>query len=375
MDLEGKNNNINLFLHKLILMRIALAWWGTGWHVMPIQSLVKFINNTYPRKYSFFWFGEKKSLEETTCIALQKIVPQLSFLPIYSGKRRREKWFMSFLRNCKDLLLLVIGICQSLWLLRKKHIDVIFCKGWYVSLPVVIAGWMWRKKIILHESDTTPGLANRICSRFATTIFTWFSDVFPWKEKVIGQILDDDLVWYELAIKDDKDIAAKTHILVTWWSQWSESIYLTLHKIIDVISSSNVHVHIIFGTKNTQHKVLFDGYENITGYDFIDQKVMWGLLDMCDVAITRGGTTSLAEQELFGIKKIIIPIPRTHDQAKNATYYKVHHDDIVLDQYSNTFVEELQNALQKYIWYKKLGYVSPLDKIQQTKMRLLVSME
>ena len=49
---------------------------------------------------------------------------------------------------------------------------------------------------------------------------------------------------------------------------------------------------------------------------------MGNLLVKCDVAITRGGTTSLAEQEIFGIKKIIIPIPRTHDQLKNAQYYQ-----------------------------------------------------
>jgi UDP-N-acetylglucosamine:LPS N-acetylglucosamine transferase len=76
-------------------------------------------------------------------------------------------------------------------------------------------------------------------------------------------------------------------------------------------------------------------------------------LDLCDIAITRGGTTSLAEQELFGIKKIIIPIPRTHDQAKNAEYYKTHHDDIVLDQYANSFIDNLRNAIEHCIGYKK----------------------
>ena len=66
----------------------------------------------------------------------------------------------------------------------------------------------------------------------------------------------------------------------------------------------------------------FAKFDFVYVYSFVDQKTMGNLLVKCDVAITRGGTTSLAEQEIFGIKKIIIPIPRTHDQLKNAQYYQ-----------------------------------------------------
>ena len=59
---------------------------------------------------------------------------------------------------------------------------------------------------------------------------------------------------------------------------------------------------------------------------------MGELFAICDIAITRGGTTSLAEQNLYDIKQIIVPIPRTHDQYDNAKRYVQHKKDIMIDQ-------------------------------------------
>lgn len=110
----------------------------------------------------------------------------------------------------------MVGIGKCLWLLQKHNIDVIFCKGGYVSLPVVIAGKMLKKRIILHESDTQAGLSNKICAKFATTIFTGFAGVFPGKEIVVGQILSEDLI-QNPQFKDHNSTSNNetTHILVT----------------------------------------------------------------------------------------------------------------------------------------------------------------
>lgn len=101
---------------------------------------------------------------------------------------------MELAKNVADLGRIIYGTFQCLRLLTKNNIDVIFCKGGYVSLPVVVAGWILRKKIILHESDTKAGLSNKICARFSNQIFTGFAGVFLDKERVVGQILSNDLV-------------------------------------------------------------------------------------------------------------------------------------------------------------------------------------
>lgn len=79
---------------------------------------------------------------------------------------------------------------------------------------------------------------------------------------------------------------------------------------------------------------------------------MGELLSLCDVAITRAGTTSLAEEKLFGLKLIMIPIPRTHDQMKNAEYYEQHFHDILVKQ-DDSFVLSLPAALEKVQGHKK----------------------
>ena len=143
-------------------MRIAFAWWGTGWHVFPVQSLIKYLFRYYPTQYDLFWFGEKPSLEREiyqklasdflvddahmrTSLPSQKgatrnpMYRAFLFFRIFSGKRRREKEIFAIVRNIFGLFLLLVGIFQSLFYLLRWKIDKVFCKWWYVSLPVVIA--------------------------------------------------------------------------------------------------------------------------------------------------------------------------------------------------------------------------------------------
>lgn len=106
------------------------------------------------------------------------------------------------------------------------------------------------------------------------------------------------------------------------------------------------------GTKNTGLRSLFEGLKNVTCYDFVSQKEMGELLTRCDVAITRAGTTSLAEEKLFGLKLVMIPIPWTHDQMLNARYYEKHHQDILVKQ-DDSFLLNLPSALDRIQGYKK----------------------
>jgi UDP-N-acetylglucosamine--N-acetylmuramyl-(pentapeptide) pyrophosphoryl-undecaprenol N-acetylglucosamine transferase len=82
----------------------------------------------------------------------------------------------------------VIGILQSIAILLREKPNAIFSKGGYVSLPVALAGWTLRIPIYFHESDSIPGLANRIVAKFATGIFSAFpeADNFFEQRKILG---------------------------------------------------------------------------------------------------------------------------------------------------------------------------------------------
>lgn len=162
--------------------KIARAGGGTGGHTYPIQSLIQYAETTpaFQGKVSrHFRFGTAESLEEKTAHQLQKKIKNLTFLPLVSGKWRREKNCSAFVKNIGDCCRLLWGICQSLYYLRKYQIDKVFCKGGYVALPVVFAAKLLGKEIYVHESDTRPGIVNRIASRLARVNFTGFPQVLP----------------------------------------------------------------------------------------------------------------------------------------------------------------------------------------------------
>ena len=295
----------------------------------------------------------------------KSLVPMV-FLPILSGKLRRQPDFKEILLNIADLFKFMIWIFQSLWYIYTNKIDVVFCKWGYVALPVVIAAKMLGRKILVHESDTKSWLVNKIAAKFADHIYTWF----PWvlaREQVVGQIISDDIVTEDFwrlnqKIPEDK----KTTILVNLGSLGSASVHDALMYIFEEYPEFlvNYEWHIILGSLNANYENKYndivtaasstsDNLSNcpydITTYLFVDQKKMWELLYICDISICRWGTTTLAEQKLFGIKQLIIPIPRTHDQAKNAKYYESHFDDIYIKQDKNTNIL-WDNIYNEIIW-------------------------
>lgn len=160
---------------------IVMAGGGTGGHVFPIKSLILYQqehSDLTKQVEAIYRFGTKNSLEEESCLELQKKQKNLFFISIVSGKFRREKTFRSLLLNVMDLFVFLWGVFVSVVKLWQIKADVIFCKGGYVALPVVIAAKILRKPILVHESDVRPGLVNRIANKFAKYRFTGFEGVF-----------------------------------------------------------------------------------------------------------------------------------------------------------------------------------------------------
>ena len=331
-------------------INIAWAWWWTWGHVFPIKSLIQYLHNSGKFKAkvnNMVWFWKKWSLEEENYQQLKKYINNLYFCSILSWKRRREKSFSAICKNLWDLVLFSCGIVQSLFALKKYRIDVVFCKWGYVALPVVFAAKFLWKKIIVHESDVHPGLVNRIWSKYAKKTFTGFDNVIKGSETV-GQILSDDLL-PESSKKESK----QTEVLVMWGSQWSKNLYEALAETLKNKELENMHFDIVLWKLNKETWKLFEGYKNVTCHDFLSQKEMWEYYLNSDIAITRAGTTSLAEQQLFDLKLIMIPIPWTHDQKDNAKWYVKNHEWILVDQDDPEFINKLQDTLLSLKSYKK----------------------
>ena len=357
-------------------LNIGRAGWGTGGHVFPIKSLIQHLqsNSDFKSKVAqMFRFGTSNSLEQETCSELQKNIKNLTFHSIYSWKRRREKGIWALIKNIRDLFLFAIGVLQSVFYLLRFKIDVVFCKGGYVALPVVFAAKLLGKKIIVHESDVHPGLVNRIASRFAKVSFTGFPKVLP-KAQVVGQILSEDL----LPVEDSPFFSNKgqTQVLVMWGSQGSKNLYEALAKVLKTTPElAEMHFTIILGKLNQSLAQLFSDFPNVETLAFVSQKEIGRLYLQSDIAITRAGTTSLAEQELFDLKLLMIPIPRTHDQLDNAKRYFEHKDWILIQQDDPDFLQQLKNHLLALQSFKKnLSSRDRKAEIRKAKDQILEQM-
>ncbi len=359
-------------------MNIAFTGWSTGGHVFPIRSLIQYIKSTPEINAKFetiYRFGEKDSMEQRIFTELQQHYKNLQFETVIAGKVRREHDIRALLLNIIDLFRFVWWVIMMVVGLPHYHIDVVFCKGGFVSLPLTIAAYIHRIPIMVHESDTRAGLATRICGRLATHNFSGFPDTLP-NSQVIGQIMGADLTTSWPYQYGD---SSKTNLLITGWSLWAKTMYEAVIQLkgqrakgkgqnqeaenpmtYDLWPMTSYNIIIILGALNANMKPQFEWRAHII--DFADQATMWSLYQRADICICRGGTTSLAEMEIFGIRKLIVPLLITHDQQTNAQYYVDHHGDNLIMQ-DGQITASLQQALEQYIWYhKKIIDIKNLSK-------------
>jgi len=150
-------------------IKILFTGGGTAGHIFPIIALTREIRRS-GLNANFFYFGPK---DDFSAILLSQ--EDVSIKTIFAGKIRRYWGFQSILQNMADVLLKVpLGILQSFFYVFFLAPDFIFSKGGYGSLGPVISAWILQIPVFLHESDVSPGLANRFLSRFSTQIFVAF---------------------------------------------------------------------------------------------------------------------------------------------------------------------------------------------------------
>lgn len=157
------------------MKKIVFTGGGSAGHVTPNLAIIPYLQED---NWDISYIGSHQGIEKT--IIEKEGIPYYS---ISSGKLRR--YFD--LKNIKDPFLVMKGVMDAYVRIRNLKPDVIFSKGGFVSVPVVIGGWLNRVPVLLHESDMTPGLANKIALRFASKIFVTFEEAakhLP-KEKVI----------------------------------------------------------------------------------------------------------------------------------------------------------------------------------------------
>ena len=145
--------------------RIVLTGGGSAGHVTPNLALIPHLLR---EGWEVHYVGTAQGIEA----GLLKDVPQVTYHAVKSGKLRR--YFD--LKNFTDPFRVIAGAAQSAHLMGELRPNVVFAKGGFVSVPVVVGARMHGIPVVMHESDITPGLANKLCKPFAQCICTTFPE-------------------------------------------------------------------------------------------------------------------------------------------------------------------------------------------------------
>lgn len=341
-------------------INIALTWWATWWHIFPLLSTYNYLKEN--KNLNFYWFWEEEWLEFD--IAMEN---DIKFIDLPAWKLRRYFDWRNFFEPLKN----ITWIFFWLYYLIRYRIDIVFSKWGYVAVPLCIAAWILRRKIYIHESDTVPGLANKIISKFATKVFYTFPNAKTaknWKKHIfIWQILNPDI----LAGLDNLEIDENMYlnVIVIAWSQGSTRIFENLIKVLPKLSF--VDFTIILWEKNTHFKKDFLKFDNVRTFDFVNQKELWQILKQTDIAITRAGATTLWELTMFWIHSLIIPLTESawNHQMKNAEFFKENYWSEILLEWED-LSEKILYKLDKYKNLRKQGlnlkdFFNPLEEIEK----------
>lgn len=305
--------------------KIIMTGGGTAGHVTPNLALVpKLKEKGFEVKYIGSYDGIEKEIIRDA---------NIPYFEISSGKLRR--YFD--MKNFSDPFKVIKGVYQASRILSKEKPDVVFSKGGFVAVPVVIAASMKRIPVISHESDLTPGLANKLSAPFCDKLCVTFRESLKYVKDGKGQltgtpIREEILNGSKLkglkicGFNNDKEI-----LLVIGGSLGAKSINEEVRKNIkEILMEFNV-IHIC-GKGNMDNSMLnLNGYNQ---YEYVKEELPH-LLQAADYVISRAGANVIFE--LLALKKPTLLIPLSKkisrgDQILNANSFDKEGYSIVLDE-------------------------------------------
>ncbi|KMR13938.1 UDP-diphospho-muramoylpentapeptide beta-N- acetylglucosaminyltransferase, partial [Staphylococcus aureus] len=217
------------------------------------------------------------------------------------------------------------GILDARKVLKKEKPDLLFSKGGFVSVPVVIAAKSLNIPTLIHESDLTPGLANKIALKFAKKIYTTFEETLNYlpKEKAdfIGATIREDLKngnahnGYQLTgFNENKKV-----LLVMGGSLGSKKLNSIIRENLDALLQQYQVIHLTGkGLKDAQVKK--SGYIQ---YEFVKEDLT-DLLAITDTVISRAGSNAIYEFLTLRIPMLLVPLGLDQsrgDQIDNANHF------------------------------------------------------
>lgn len=338
------------------MKRIILTGGGTAGHVTPNIALLPRLKELgYDIQYIGSYNGMEKGLIEPLGIP---------YHGISSGKLRR---YFS-LQNFTDPFRVLKGFGEAKKLIKELQPDVIFSKGGFVTVPVVMAGKKCKVPTIIHESDMTPGLANKLSIPAATKICCNFPETLEHlpKEKAVftGSPIRQELLTGDAgaALKFCGLPAGKPVILIIGGSLGSVVVNNAVREILPELLKDFHVVHLCGKDKVDESLKSLDGYVQ---FEYIKSELK-DLFALADVVISRAGANAICELLALHKPNLLIPLSANAsrgDQILNARSFERQGFSKVLEEEElnkSTLLDSLQALFRN-----RESYIKAMEQSSQ----------
>lgn len=297
------------------MKKIVLTGGGTAGHVTPNIALIPALKK---KGYDIHYIGSYEGIEKTLISDLG-----IPYHPISSGKLRRY----IDLKNISDPFKVIKGVGQARKLLKELKPDVVFSKGGFVSVPVVLAAKSRKIPCVIHESDMTPGLANKICIPCAKWVCTNFPETLnhlPSEKGVLtGSPIRSELFHGDKAkglefcgFHDHKPV-----ILVIGGSLGAVAVNDAVRSILPNLLKDFQVIHLCGQNKMDSS---LEGAKGYVQFEYIKNELS-DLMAAADIIISRAGANAICEILALRKPNILIPLSAQAsrgDQILNAASFE-----------------------------------------------------
>ena len=307
------------------MKHIVLTGGGTAGHVTPNIALMGRLKE---QGYQISYIGSYNGIEKTLIEELG-----IPYYGISSGKLRR--YFD--LKNFTDPFRVLKGFSEARKLLKQLKPDVVFSKGGFVTVPVVVAAGRLKIPAIIHESDMTPGLANKLCIPSAVKVCCNFPETkghLPeGKAVVTGTPIRPEL------LQGDADkgraftgfTSEKPVIMIIGGSLGAQAVNDAIRRILPELLKDFQVVHLCGKGKRDDSKNDLKGYVQ---YEYIESELA-DLFAMADIVISRAGANAICELQALKKPNLLIPLSANAsrgDQILNARSFEKQGFSMVLEE-------------------------------------------
>lgn len=347
--------------------KIVLTGGGTAGHVTPNIALLPYLKNA---GYEISYIGSYDGIEKKLITDFD-----IPYYGIATGKFRR---YLD-IKNLTDPFRVIKGLAEARKHLKKIKPDIVFSKGGFVSVPVVRAAASLHIPCIIHESDMTPGLANKLCIPVAKKVCCNFPETLSMlpKEKAVltGSPIRDELAKGDklAALDMCKFTANKPVIMVIGGSLGAASVNKVVREALPKLLTDFQVVHICGKDKVDNMLLHVEGYVQ---FEYVKSELK-DLFAMADIVISRAGANSICE--LLALKKpnLLIPLSANSsrgDQILNAKSFESQGFSMVIDD--DHLSADLLTEKVTELYFTRQTYIDAMGKSNQlssikTIMRLI----